>query len=119
MFVSYFEDWNKKKINSENPDETAHQEPSHLDVHCLQMYVQIYLMYEVTRLYPTLKNPIYQLSHVQLSGSRIRFFNHYERLRPLIQMRSYVMSYNGTMFWVDAARLINRKGERESAGGMF
>ena len=39
--------------NSENPDETAHKEPSHLDFHCLQTYVRIYLMSEVTRLYPT------------------------------------------------------------------
>ena len=28
------------------------KEPSHLDFHCLQMYVRIYLMAEVTRLYP-------------------------------------------------------------------
>ena len=26
--------------------------PSHLDFHCLQMYVRIYLVSEVTRLYP-------------------------------------------------------------------
>ena len=32
--------------------ETAHKEPSHLDFHCLQMYVRIYLMSAVTRLYP-------------------------------------------------------------------
>ena len=41
MFVSYFDYWNKDLINqtnSENPDETAHKEPSHLDFHCLQMY---------------------------------------------------------------------------------
>ena len=25
------------QANSENPDETAHKEPSHLDFHCLQM----------------------------------------------------------------------------------
>ena len=37
--------------NSENPEETVHNEPSHLDFHCLQMFVQIYLMSEVTRLY--------------------------------------------------------------------
>ena len=30
-----------------NPDE-----PSHLDFHCLQMYVRIYVMSEVTCLYP-------------------------------------------------------------------
>ena len=38
------------KANSENP----HKEPSHLDLHCLQMGVRIYLMSEFTRLYPTL-----------------------------------------------------------------
>ena len=37
----------------ENPDETADKEPSHLDLHCLQMCVRIYLMSEFTRLYPT------------------------------------------------------------------
>ena len=31
----------------------AHKEPSHLDLHCLQMCVRIYLMSEYTRLYPT------------------------------------------------------------------
>ena len=42
MFVSYFNYCNKKIIklaNSENPDETAHKEPSHQDVHCLPKYV--------------------------------------------------------------------------------
>ena len=29
-------------------DETAHKEPSHLDLHCLQMRVQIYLVSEFT-----------------------------------------------------------------------
>ena len=56
MFVSYFNYWNKKQINkanSENPGETAHKEPSHLDLHCLKRYVQIYLMSVVTRLDPT------------------------------------------------------------------
>ena len=38
--------------NSENPDETAHKEPSHLDFHCLQIRVRIYLMSEFTRHYP-------------------------------------------------------------------
>ena len=38
--------------NSENPDETAHKETSHLDLHCLQMCVRIYPMSEFTRLYP-------------------------------------------------------------------
>ena len=45
----------KKKLinlaNSENTDETAHKEPSHLDFHCLQMHVRIYLMSEVTYFY--------------------------------------------------------------------
>ena len=41
------------KANSENPDETAHKEPSHPDFQCLQMYVRIYLMSEDIRLYPT------------------------------------------------------------------
>ena len=41
------------KANSENPDETAHKEPSHLDFHCLQMCVRIYLVPEVSWLYPT------------------------------------------------------------------
>ena len=36
------------KANSENPDETAHKEPSHQDFHCLQMHVRIYLMSAVT-----------------------------------------------------------------------
>ena len=43
---------NKLTKQSENTDETAHKEPSHLDFHCSQMYVRIYLMSEVTRLYP-------------------------------------------------------------------
>ena len=34
--------------NIENPDVTAHKELSHLDFHCLQMYVRIYLMSLVT-----------------------------------------------------------------------
>ena len=38
--------------NSENPDEMANKEPSHLDLHCLQMCDRIYLMSEFTRLYP-------------------------------------------------------------------
>ena len=42
------------QANSENPDETAHKEPSHLDLHCLQVCVRIYLMSDVTRLYPIL-----------------------------------------------------------------
>ena len=29
-------------------------EPSHLDLHCLQMCVRIYLMSEFTRLYPNI-----------------------------------------------------------------
>ena len=32
------------KANGENPDETAHKEPSHLNIDCLQMYVCIYLV---------------------------------------------------------------------------
>ena len=43
---------NNNLSNSENPDETAHKEPSHLDLHCLHMCVRIYLMSEFTRLYP-------------------------------------------------------------------
>ena len=39
LSVSYFDYWNEKKMinlaNSENPDETPHKEPSHLDFHCL------------------------------------------------------------------------------------
>ena len=35
------------KANSDNPDETAHKEPSHLDFHCLQMYIRIYLGLEL------------------------------------------------------------------------
>ena len=31
----------------------SHMELSQLDFHCLQMYVQIYLMSEVTQLYPS------------------------------------------------------------------
>ena len=41
------------KANSENPDETAHNEPSHLDFHYLQTCVRIYLMSKFTRLYPS------------------------------------------------------------------
>ena len=41
------------EANSEDPDETAHMEPSYLDFHCLQMSVRTYLMSEFTRLYPT------------------------------------------------------------------
>ena len=37
--------------NSENPHEMAHKELSHLDLHCLQMCVRIYLMSEFTRLF--------------------------------------------------------------------
>ena len=40
------------KCLCEYPDETAHKEPFHLDLHCLQMCVRIYLMSELTRLYP-------------------------------------------------------------------
>ena len=43
---------NKLTKQSENPDETAHKEPSQLDFHCLQTCVRIYLMSEFTRLYP-------------------------------------------------------------------
>ena len=39
--------------NSEIPAETAHKEPSHLNLHCLQMGVRFYLMSGCTRLYPT------------------------------------------------------------------
>ena len=42
----------KNKANSEISDETAHKEPSHLDLHCLQMGVGIYLMSGFTRHYP-------------------------------------------------------------------
>ena len=44
----------KYLANSENPDETAHKEPSHLIYmyHYLQTYILIYLMSEVTWLYP-------------------------------------------------------------------
>ena len=38
--------------NSENPDVTAHSEPSHPDFHYLQMYVRINLRFENTPLYP-------------------------------------------------------------------
>ena len=34
----------------------ANKEPSYLDFHCLQMYVQIYLMSEATRLKANIKN---------------------------------------------------------------
>ena len=33
--------------NSENTDETAHKEPSHMEWHCLQMHAGIYLISEV------------------------------------------------------------------------
>ena len=36
-------------------DETAHKEPSHLGLRCLQMCVRIYLMSEFTRFYPTIR----------------------------------------------------------------
>ena len=39
-----------------NPDETAQKEQSHLDLHCLQMCVRIYLMSKFTRLYPKAHN---------------------------------------------------------------
>ena len=42
----------RRLINSDNPDETAHKEPSHLDFHCLQTCVRIYLMSDFFRLYP-------------------------------------------------------------------
>ena len=50
LYVSYFEYWNKKihQANINSSDETAHKEPSHLDYHCLQMYVGIYPLSEVT-----------------------------------------------------------------------
>ena len=51
MFVSNNNFGVKKLINytnSENPDETAHKEPSHLDFHCLQTCVRIYLVSEVS-----------------------------------------------------------------------
>ena len=34
-------------------NDTAHKEPSHLDLHCLQMCVRIYLMSKFSQLYPT------------------------------------------------------------------
>ena len=43
------------KQTVKNLDETAHKEPSHLGLHCLQMCVRIYLMYEFTRLYPSIQ----------------------------------------------------------------
>ena len=39
----------KNKVT--NSDETAHKVPSHLEFYCLQMYVRIYLMSEVTWIY--------------------------------------------------------------------
>ena len=56
MFVSHFKYWNK--ATSENPDETAHKESSHLNLHCLQICVQIYMMSEFTRLYPSKIEPV-------------------------------------------------------------
>ena len=50
------------EANSEYPDETAHKEPSHLDLHCLQMCGRMYLMSESTRLYPTFGHPKYVVS---------------------------------------------------------
>ena len=43
---------------------TAHKETSHLDFQCLQMYVYIYLMSEVTRLYPICAHEIMELTSV-------------------------------------------------------
>ena len=36
------------KINLLSTEETAHKELSHLDLHCLQMCVRVYLMSEFT-----------------------------------------------------------------------
>ena len=41
------------KANNENPDETAHKEPSS-EFQCLQMYVRFHPMSEISRLYSTL-----------------------------------------------------------------
>ena len=43
---------NKLTKQTVKPDKTAHKEPSHLDLHFLQMCVRIYLMPEFTRIYP-------------------------------------------------------------------
>ena len=40
MFVSYFNNWNKKYTNKANSENL---EPAHMDFHCLQMYARIYL----------------------------------------------------------------------------
>ena len=32
-----------RQANSVDPDETARNEPSHLDLHCLQMYVSVFV----------------------------------------------------------------------------
>ena len=57
LYVSCLElKQNNNWPNSENPDETAHYEPSHLDFHCLQWYCngmsEFTRMFEVTRLSP-------------------------------------------------------------------
>ena len=62
----------------------AHKEPSRLDFHCLQMYVRIYLMSKVNRLYQkqmfklmdkklvTILRPIFSLSRYMIKA----FFKH-------------------------------------------
>ena len=53
--------------NSENPDETAHKEPSHLDFHCLQTCVRIYLVSEFIRPYPYICHAEYCMHYIPLS----------------------------------------------------
>ena len=50
----------------EHKYDSVHKEPSHLDFHCLQMCVLIYLMYEFTRLYPTEKDEFEALAWAKL-----------------------------------------------------
>ena len=59
-----------KLANSEIPNEAAHKEPSHLDFHCLQMYVQICLMSEVTDFtLVVLSNRFYETNKARLNLS--------------------------------------------------
>ena len=62
-----------------NPDETAHKETSHLELHCLQMCVRVYLMSEFTRLYPRVFKTCTRVSALvigyELNSKKMQCFN--------------------------------------------
>ena len=61
----------KNKLTKQTVEILMRREPSHLDLHCLQMCVRIYLMSEFTRLYPSgIRDLIYpELSYLVYANS--------------------------------------------------